>query len=263
MRFMWELMRQTGVTFAQIAFDLVRTMCFAMSPMLRVVGTPLRPFLGTMPIQRKQSALAVVMTLVIGCAAIVLFQQLRAPAPPLDIQRHEIVGHMLAQETARKLGGRGNILLVVPEAAFDLPLADRQVASFRETLRQQRTPVRVVGTESIRVAKPGPMTGLLTVERYRGLVAKHPGIDAIVSFVGLADIAETDLKQLTRNSPSIHVVSLDGRVPKKLFTAKLVGLAVVRREPALEVAALAFTAAPAEFTQAYLIITDDTAKKLP
>lgn len=154
---------------------------------------------------------------------------LKPARPLLDKELHGSVGRVLAEEASARLGGRGRLVVVVPEAPFDLPLVDAQYGAFRRNVAKG---VQIVAEAPIRLEQMGPLDGLLTPDIYFGLAAKHPGVDAMVSFVGLGEFRDEDLAKVAGGMPPLYVVSVNVPVAEKLFAKGLVQLAVGRhRKP--------------------------------
>jgi hypothetical protein len=152
----------------------------------------------------------------------------RPVRPALDRDLHALVGRVLAEETAKRLGENKSVVVLLPEASFDMPLVDSQFRAFKSALSKTRG-LRIAATETVRLDRMGPLDGLLTPARYFELARKHASAAALISFVGLAAFSEDDLRELDRGMPSIHVISANAAVPQRLFDTSLVGLAIVPR----------------------------------
>lgn len=167
----------------------------------------------------------------LAMALTVALRALRPVRPPLDEKLHEAVGRVLAEETARLLGGSSDLVLVVPEAPFDMPLVAAQLRSFQKALDRQRG-MRVVARESIRLERMGPLDGLLTPDRYFELAQKHGGAGALVTFVGLGDFRDADLARVKPGMPPLYVLSPNLPVSDRLILKRLVGMAIVPQRAA-------------------------------
>src|SRR5258705_7196191 len=82
----------------------------------------------------RQTVLAIISMLVIaGSVAWIYFTEL-AP-PKINVVLHQVIGEVMAEETARLLGRKGQVVVVAldPHAAPELRT---QLETFRETLRK-------------------------------------------------------------------------------------------------------------------------------
>jgi hypothetical protein len=134
-----------------------------------------------------------------------------------------MIGQLAATETARLTSGKGGIVVVGPEDThYDLTV-EAQMKAFLQTLKQHR--VSVLAVERIGLTTQQKVAGL-TPEMYFRLLSKYPGARAIVSFFGVGQFTEDDMRKAsTRGSPLVSV-SVSCFPPKKLFRAGLVRLAI-------------------------------------
>lgn len=155
---------------------------------------------------------------------------MRDDRPALEIGLHDQVGRALAEATAAELDEGGMVVVILPEASFDMPLVHAQYRSFRKHLPDR---VRVGATEHVRLDRMGPLDGLLTPEIYRTLVDRHSGAAAFVSFVGVGEFRRADLADLGGRVVPLHVISVNTPPPAEYFKMQLVRAAVApRRHPA-------------------------------
>ena len=155
----------------------------------------------------------------------------RTKRPPLDMDLHEAVGSALAQEISKQFGGRGSIVVVLPEADFKMPLVQSEHKAFRHALADAGG-VKILAEEKIRLEQMGPLDGLLTPDHYFSLLDKYPSVAAIVSFVGLGEFTDADLARVSRGLPGLYLVAVNGGVPAKYYDRHLVYTAIEpRRTP--------------------------------
>jgi hypothetical protein len=144
----------------------------------------------------------------------------------LNVALHQAVGQVMAEETSRVVGHVGKVVIVTmdPRHAPELKL---QIAAFEKHLK-------VLGAITVKetiVLDPGenpkyrPGSGL-SAKRFLKVARKNQGVDAIVSFVGSPQLAETELAQLKTlpkfiaetHSPEKSMTLLD----KKILLAAIV-----------------------------------------
>lgn len=193
--------------------------------------------------------------IVVGAAILCVRCAVRPHRPPLDLDLHSQVGRTLAVETVRRVGPGGSVVIVKPEAPFDMPLVACQLRAFKKELGGQ---VTVDAEETIRLDLMGPLDGLLTPAIYFDLAQKYASAKALVSFVGLGEFREEDLARLGSGRPPIFVVSPNVRVPKKLLARHLVGLAIV---PHTNRVVMAVAPEQDAFSRVYEVVVPDDASR--
>ena len=135
-------------------------------------------------------------------------------APDTNAPLHEAVGQALADETARVVGHHGNIVIVTMDTR-NSPELKLQLSAFEKDLKT----IGGVTTKDKVVLDPGenpkfrPGSGL-SAKRFLKICRKHPGADAIVSFVGAPELSAQDIAQL-KGSPRLVA---ETHSPEKLVT---------------------------------------------
>lgn len=162
-------------------------------------------------------------------ATFLMRRTMQEDRPPLDVPLHAMVGRAMAEETGRQVDGRGRVVVILPEASFDMPLVQAQFDAFKKHLPRD---VRIEAREMIPLDRMGPLDGLLTPDNYLRLIGLHPKADALVSFVGMGSFSDADLAKLDRNVVPLHVISINGPLPSTYFERGLVRVSVApRRQP--------------------------------
>lgn len=176
----------------------------------------------------------------------------RTKRPPLDMDLHEAVGSVLAREISNQFGGRGSIVIVLPDADFKMPLVQAEHKAFRHALAEAGG-VEILAEEKVRLEQMGPLDGLLTADRYFSLLDKYPSVAAIVSFVGLGEFTDADLARVGKGLPGMYLIAVNGGVPQKYYDRHLVYAAIEpRRTPVdLPADAMAPTDAMGRFELAF------------
>lgn len=194
---------------------------------------------------------AAVVLVIIAIVAVVCAA--KPSRPPLDRDLHSQVGRVLAEETAARLGGQGKVVVIVPEAAFDMPLVKSQYSAFEKHLPKGIT---IEAREMIRLEQMGSLDGLLTPERFFEYVGRHPATDAIVSFVGLGEFCDADIAK-AGGKPPLFTVTVNVPVPRALFKKRLVQMSIEPRRGS----STAESGRPGResFDLAYVVVTSETA----
>ena len=151
----------------------------------------------------------------------------KSSRPRLDTERHATIGRVLAEETAKRLDWRRMVVVLVPEASFGMPMVKAQYDAFRKSLPKD---ISIVAKETVRLEQMGPLDGLLTPDLYFTVADKNPGVNALVSFVGLGEFTDGQLARRGAGSPSLYLVSANQSVPQHYFDKGLVKLAIVPRQ---------------------------------
>jgi hypothetical protein len=113
---------------------------------------------------------------------------LRNPdAGRMDLSPYESAGTVAAEETSKLVRGRGEVVLVIPDAGATAdPVMDSQVGAFRKALGVAgKARIRAVSTVKIDGFTAMRTGGAMPVERLGELLKMYRGVDAMVFFVGL------------------------------------------------------------------------------
>lgn len=161
--------------------------------------------------KKKDLFIAIGSVLLIAAAAWFAWRNYFAP-PTINEALHRGIGLVLAEETIRCLDNRGDIL-VITMANGDSEILAAQFAAFRERLEQSRVKLKDVELISAeKKDKYGPGVGLSASKLTRE-VKKNLNREAIVSFVGLPEMDESELAALGETGPRLLTFS---RMPDKL-----------------------------------------------
>jgi len=148
--------------------------------------------------------------------------------PDANAPLHKAVGLALADETIRVVGHHGNIVIVTMETR-NAPELKLQMSAFEKDLQA----IGGIVTKDKVVLDPGenpkyrPGSGL-SAKRFLKICRKHPGTDAIVSFVGVPELSEQDLAQL-KGSPKLIAETHSPEKLVNLLDKKILVSAIVPR----------------------------------
>lgn len=202
---------------------------------------------------------AAIVALVITAAALwSLATALRRGMPESSKKMFWSVGLVTAEETAKLLGDRGLIVIIVRDpGAQPSPVQEQLLTGFRDTL-QHKPALSVVATERIRPGETSwPAATLFQILR------QYPTADAVVSFVGPPVVEQRDLPKLRARRAKLVVVGGVLEFNRRLFEQKVVDLAITERlQPP--------TSHPGEprtardwFDRTFQVLTPATASSLP
>ena len=178
-------------------------------------------------------------------------------------QAHQVVGAGVAEELAKRTGGKAAIVILSPgagwesNAVFQTPVQDFQRAAL------QHKGLEILATEPVNFGGAHTPQPLFSGQEFSAMLAKYPEADTFVSFAGppaLTAVQASEIKQ-----KQIHLIIVERRVTtglKELLTERLVECAIELRTPPGDVVKAPRT--PAEwFTHYWQVITPDTASSLP
>ena len=148
--------------------------------------------------------------------------------PDANVPLHQSVGLALADETARVLGHHGNIVIVTMDSRHS-PELKIQMEAFEKDLKR----IGGITTKDKVVLDPGenpkyrPGSGL-SAKRLLKIARKHPGADAIISFVGAPELTDQDLAQL-KSAPKLIAETHSPEKLINLLEKKILVSAIVPR----------------------------------
>src|SRR5262249_29676852 len=131
---------------------------------------------------------------ILASAAWILWFEL-GPAKQ-NVQLHQAVGQVMAEETSRLIGRAGGIVVVTVDNRT-APELKIQLDTFRKQLK-------LLGAMTIKdtiVLDPGDNPKFragagLSAKRFLKIVRKHPDAAAIISFVGAPEMTDEELSQM-------------------------------------------------------------------
>ena len=151
--------------------------------------------------------------------------------PRPDPKPHEALGKVLAEHTAKLLGGGGRLVVIARDSVtFDIPAASIQLESFKKTLRQAGltpTAISILKFDPLRPVAVPPGD-------FFEIIRKAAPADVIVSFLGPPTLTDEQQARLGENRPRIVAVC-SGGIPhqvdlKKIFGDKLLQAAIISRK---------------------------------
>jgi hypothetical protein len=147
--------------------------------------------------------------------------------PGINLPLHQEIGRVLAAETAKLLTNKGKVVVIaLDEQKF--PELKAQLKSFESALGRTGVSIKetyMLETES--KSKYGTGSGL-SARRYLRIVNKNQSADAIVSFVGVPDLSDGDIKELKKVPKFVAETRSADDLPN-LFQKKVLHVAVASR----------------------------------
>ena len=180
------------------------------------------------PANPSKQKLMVAACLVVILASAAWIYQFEFRTPETNAPLHQAVGMALADETARVIGHHGNIVIVTmdtrkcPELKLQMDAFDRDVKRIGGITTKDRVVLDPGENPKFR-----PGSGL-SAKRFLKIARKHPGADAIVSFVGVPELSDQDLAQL-KSAPKLIAETHSPEKLINLLEKKVLVAAIVPR----------------------------------
>ena len=223
---------------------------------------------------KRTTITTLVLVAIIGVVATLWFKR----GSTSNLKQFEALGEVAAQETAKLIGGSGEIVLIVPDFGESKnQTQDAQMSSFLNELKRQKG-VTIAGVEKVNLAppqsstKPGklrffePTTGgppLSQPGQLSQLVNTYAQAKAIVAFMDLPPLGDADIPTLKDRGTKLVVVSDYKDGYKALLQAEVLHLAIVPRwEPLPETGKKPRTMKD-WFDRSYTVITPEKAEEMP
>ena len=179
-----------------------------------------------MPPNRKNALLALGSVLAIATSATWIYYR-EFKAPKHNVRLHQRIGEVMAEQTARVLGPKGKVLLlIIPTGSA--PELETQLQAFHRTLAKLGNyDLKEHEFDTRDQAKYGVGSGL-SGRRFLRAIKNNSTADALVSFVGAPQLSDEELAQLTRKPKFIAETRSVENLPK-LFEKQIIQVAVVSR----------------------------------
>ncbi len=176
---------------------------------------------------RKTTAV-IASVLLIGLAAYLIHLQRQPTKDPYP--HHRMLGRVMAEELVKSLEHRDKKRLLLITAKSPDPMLAMQVESFLKTLKQHpEIEIKdTVALESDGKQRIGMGHGL-SARRFVRLVEKNLKADAIVSFVGVPDVADPDMKELKVKVPRFLAETVAHERVQPLIDQKMLRVAILPR----------------------------------
>jgi len=149
----------------------------------------------------------------------------------LDRMSFRALGWGMAEESARVLHERGDVVVVYPDASGTrFAVYEDQMKFFWNSI-ESHSGIHVVGREKVAGFfdhSPEPGSGM-SPEHYKEIVQKYPKAAAIISFVGLPYLTEAQISELPEKLPKMVAYVARQGVRKEFFEDQIVHVVIARR----------------------------------
>lgn len=184
--------------------------------------------------------------------------------PRINLQPSAAVGEVIAEESARLLGGNGQIVLIARAPDPKEPDANSErIASFQAAMKLRKSP-ELVAAEWLAQPPPGEMDlGGVTEEQLIEFADKHPSANAFVIFAGLPPMSPRGIEKFAGRSLKLMAVCGYNSNLKRLLQTRTVALAVVPRFDDLPPGTAPPKTARDWFQREFELLTPDTIERAP
>ena len=169
----------------------------------------------------------------LGVAGALVFRSCQGPK--IDLDPYLALASVAAEEAAGMIGGKGSLVLVVPDTGADRDLVqDAQVNAFRKALKA-RGGVHVSAVELVQLNPFQSMQtgGAIPSDQYLALRKKHATASGLVLFIAFPPLSDEELESLGKSSTKVMVISAELPGYRGLIKSGAIDLALVpRRTPA-------------------------------
>ena len=219
------------------------------------------------PQKRPLFLVGSIIAILVGLIFIFATQCERGFRPKLDevgTQLSTVVAQVTAEETAKLLDHKGEIVLVVMDIKQPGSVFEAQTKAFQEALKKQGG-ITVVATETVPFGQKGMA---VPADVFFKILEKHPNASAIVSFAGLPVLKDEDVSNLGQNLPRLVAFSSGGMGVKKLFEQQIARVVIMPRIQGVEHDETPVPKKKSEtdrewFERYYQVVTPETAPSLP
>ena len=211
----------------------------------------------------KPKALILTLVLVSVALAVFVFRR-QSSGPAMNLRPSVAVGEVLAEETSRLLGGKGNIVVIGRASAKEGQSAgNEQITSLGAALRRRASP-KIAATEWLpQPPRLSMNTSDLTAEQLVALLEKHPEANAFVVFAGLPPLSPPLAEKLTARSLKLLAVCGYGATLRRWLAAHVLAAAVVPRFGELPAGTPAPKTVKDWFSQEFELLTPESLAQLP
>jgi hypothetical protein len=212
----------------------------------------------------KRTRNSIVATVALCAAAVAVYFAVTGGSQKVNLDPYEILGTVTAEETAKLIGDKGQVLVIVRgTGANKNPSVEAELKAFQQTVKKHRGLSMLV--EKFRVTPMLMMAtggGLPKEELFKALES-HGNLGAVVLFLGFPLLTEPEIEALKKTGVKAVVVSALRPGYKLLLERQAIHLLIVpREEPAAPGGPTPGTVRE-RFDQQYSIITPADAALLP
>ena len=199
------------------------------------------------------------------CAAVVaLYFAFADRSPKLNLDPYDVLGAVTAEETAKLLGNKGLVLLIVRDTGPNKnPSVEAELKAFQETLKKRPGFGAVIERIPLTPMMMMATGGGAPPDEFLKAIQTHANAGAVVLFFGFPQLTEPELQTLKQSGVKIVVVSSFRTGYKQLLERQAIHLAVVPRSDAPPPGTQTPRTLRERFDQLYTTFTPADTARLP
>ena len=199
------------------------------------------------------------------CAAVIaLYFAFADRSPKLNLDPYDVLGAVTAEETAKLLGNKGVVLLIVRDTGPNKnPSVEAELKAFQDTLKKQPGLSAVIERIPLTPMMMMATGGGAPADEFLKAIHTHANAGAVVLFFGFPQLTEPELQSLKQSGVKIVVVSSFRTGYKQLLERQAIHLAVVPRSDAPPPGTQTPRTLRERFDQLYTTFTPADTARLP
>ena len=171
--------------------------------------------------------------LAVSAAAVALYLAFAGRSEKPSLDTYDVLGTVTAEETAKLLGGKGRVLIMVRDTGPDKnPSVEAELKAFQQTLKQHAGLSLVVEKVAVTPMLMMSTGGGVPLDQLFKALETHAKVDAVVLFFGFPPLSDSELAALKKTGVKTVVVSSFRPGYQQLLERKAIHLAVVPRPDA-------------------------------
>jgi len=206
----------------------------------------------------------IIASLALGAAAVSVYYATIGGAQKVDLGPYDVLGAVTAEETAKLLGDKGQVLVMVRDTGPDKnPSVEAELKAFQQTLKKH--PGFKLQVERFQVTPALMMAtgGALTTEAFFKALETHGNTGAIVLFLGFPPLTDPEIAVVKKAGVKTVAVSSLRPGYKRLLERQAIHLAIVPRTDTPPPEGPTPRTVRERFDQLYRILTPADAAGLP
>lgn len=206
----------------------------------------------------------IVATVALSAAAVSVYFAVTGGSQKVNLDPYAILGTVTAEETARLLGEKGRVLVIVRDTGTDKnPSVEAELKAFQQVLKKYKG--LSLQVEKFRVTPVLMMAtgGGLPTDAFFKALETHGDIGAVVLFLGFPPLTDPEIGALKKGGVKTVVVSSLRPGYKRLLERQAIHVAIVPRADAPPPGGPAPRTVRGRFDQQYSILTPADAGRLP
>ena len=166
--------------------------------------------------------------LVIVAAGVWIYRSQSDGSMKFDLEPYNALGAGAAEETAKLLGNKGQVVVIAPDTSESRnPAVEGELSSFQKTLK--KSGMTIVSTMRFKLTPMESMAlgGAVPGDRFLKELQSHPNVGAVILFCAFPSLSPQDYDALRQSGTKFIVAS--GYLPsyRNLLDAKLIHVAIV------------------------------------